>query len=198
MSETELTVADAKEQLRTHARGLRAEAARVAGPQAGVRLAARLLAGLPELGVDKGQVVSAFWPLAGEVDLRPLIACLDGAGYEVALPVVVQKSAPLIFRRWTPETQMEQGAYGTSHPVATSDQVAPVCVITPLLAFDAKGYRVGYGGGYYDRSLEQLRAKGHVVAVGAGYAGQQVETVPHDDKDQPLNAVVTDSAFLTF
>ena len=198
MSGTDLTIAEAKEQLRTHARGLRAEAARAAGPQASVRLAARLLAALPGLGIEKGGVVAAFWSLAGEIDLRPLIACLDGAGYEVALPVVVEKSAPLIFRRWTPETRLEQGHYGTSHPAPGADEITPDAVITPLLAFDGKGYRVGYGGGYYDRSLEGLRARGQVQAIGVGYAGQQVDAVPHDDKDQPLNAVVTDAALILF
>ena len=194
------SVSEEKEALRRLARARRAEAARDAGEGAAHALAAHGLHALSALGLGSGQgpgaVVAAFWPLAGEIDLRPLMADFCKAGHAVALPVVVGAERPLLFRRWTPDTTLEGGAYDTRHPPADAETLTPALILAPLLAFDRHGYRLGYGGGYYDRTLEGLRKKGRVIALGAAYSGQQVDAVPHDDLDQPLDGFLTEAGLI--
>ena len=194
-----MTVDQEKNRFRDTARVRRAEAARAAGPGAAERLKQNVVdvllplaaLGIPDPGAQ-GAVVSGYWPLSGEIDVRALLAYLDGRGYVCALPVVVAPDAPLIFRRWTPGVRLEAGPFDTRHPAADAPEVRPDMLLVPLLAFDAEGYRLGYGGGYFDRTLGGLRERGAPVAVGAAFAGQQVDHVPHDRYDQPLDWIVTE------
>jgi 5-formyltetrahydrofolate cyclo-ligase len=110
----------------------------------------------------------------------------------VGVPVIIGSGKPLEFHRWTPEGEMQEGPFGASIPVSTV-RVVPQIVILPLLAFDASGHRLGYGGGFYDRTLQALRAAGSVHAVGFAYDAQVVEQVPTEATDQPLDAIVTDA-----
>jgi len=178
-----------KAALRDTAKRNRAEAA-AAAPKAGPQLAEHFLA---TIDMPKNAVVSGFWPMGDEIDLRPLLESLHARGHVVGLPVVVWRDHPLIFRSWAPGDALEPAGLGTREPSQDKPKVLPQVVIVPLLAFDRLGYRVGYGGGFYDRTLEQLRAHGDVSAIGVAYAGQEVEAVPHDDKDQPLDFIVTES-----
>ena len=139
-----------------------------------------------------GAVVSAYWPMGDELDVRPLLHLLHGAGHVCALPTVVRRGEVLVFRVWHPGMDLDKGVLGTRHPPATAVAVTPEVVLAPLLAFDAEGYRLGYGGGYYDRTLAGLRSVGPVFAIGIAYAAQQVDKVPRTGYDEPLDWIVTE------
>jgi 5-formyltetrahydrofolate cyclo-ligase len=109
--------------------------------------------------------------------------------------VIEGRGLPLRFREWHPGAEMVEGAFGALIP-ASGDWLEPELLITPLVAFDADGWRLGYGGGFYDRTLQGLRARRRTLAVGLAYAAQQVSRVPHDATDQRLDAIVTDAGLL--
>lgn len=181
--------ADAKRALRP----VRIEArrlARLAAPTAGEGLAAQFLRNIP---LPAGAAVAGYWPLGDEIDVRPLMARLHEGGHPVGLPVVAGRGAALEFRRWRPGDALEAGGHGTWHPPVGAPAIEPDVVLVPMLAFDAAGWRLGYGGGYYDRTLEGLRRRRHVLAVGVAYAGQRIGSVPHDGHDQRLDWVVTET-----
>lgn len=137
-------------------------------------------------------VVAGYWPMGGEMDVRPALVLLDRVGCLTALPEVVEKNRPLRFRSWVPGEELIEGDHGTAHPLVSSPVMRPDVVLVPLLAFDKNGYRLGWGGGYYDRTLEHLRKSGDLVAVGAAYGAQEVDHVPHDELDQTLNWIITE------
>jgi len=180
--------------MRDLAKRRRAKAA-AAVPEAGTQLAARFI---ESVEIPGAACVSGFWPMGDEIDLRPLLSQIHARGHVVGLPVVVGRDRPLIFRAWVPGDMLEPAGLGTQVPGRDKPEVVPRVVVVPLLAFDRLGYRVGYGGGFYDRTLELLRTQGNVTAVGVAYAGQEVEAVPHDDKDQPLDCIVTERETLDF
>jgi 5-formyltetrahydrofolate cyclo-ligase len=138
------------------------------------------------------QIVSAFYPYRSEIDTRPLLGFLAGEGWTTCLPIVLGEGLPLEFRRWLPGEPTIKGAMNIDRPGENAPIVEPDVLIVPMLAFDARGFRLGYGGGFYDRTLAKLRAKKTIVAIGAAYAAQQVEHVPHDAHDQPLDYVMTE------
>ena len=178
---------DAKRAMRLEASARRKEVA-VSG-DAGHSLVDNLLgAG----AVPDGAAVSGFWPIGSEIDLRPLMTALAARGHTVALPVVVGRDRPLLFRAWREGDAMAEGPYGIREPMESAAEVTPQVLLVPLLAFDRAGYRLGYGGGFYDRSLEGLRSRGPVTAIGAAWAGQEVPAVPHDAHDQPLDWMLTE------
>jgi len=141
--------------------------------------------------------VSSFHPFRSEIDTRPLLGRLTGDGWTTALPVIVGKDSPLIFRRWLPGEPLLRDAMGIEMPMPGAPEVEPDVLIVPLLAFDRKGYRLGYGGGYYDRTLKALRARKRVIAIGAAYAAQEVNAVPHESHDQRLDYVMTERGIIT-
>jgi 5-formyltetrahydrofolate cyclo-ligase len=136
--------------------------------------------------------ISAYWPMGDELDVKPLLVALAAVGHVLGLPVMVARAQPLIFRRWQPGDVLFEGGFGTSIPGADQPELVPRILIVPLLAFDRGGYRLGYGGGYYDRTLAALRRAGVVTAIGVAYAGQEVANVPRGPGDQPLDAIVTE------
>ena len=159
--------------------------------------AVRLLAGGLIDRLPAGAVVAGYWPLADELDVRPAMAALLRAGFVLALPVVGQANHPLLFRRWRPGVSLVEGPHGTSQPGESAPEVRPGCLLVPLLAFDRHGGRLGYGGGYYDRTLEALRHSGPPpLVVGIAYAAQEVSSVPMEPHDQPLDLVVTERDFI--
>jgi 5-formyltetrahydrofolate cyclo-ligase len=184
--------------IKTEARALakqrRAEAAASAGHAAAEAVAERvagLLAGFP-----KATVVAGYWPIGTELDVHHTLSHLDLIGFGCALPIVVAKGEPLVFRTWTPQTPMERSGLGILAPAATVPEVDPDVLLVPLLAFDRAGYRLGYGAGFYDRTLERLRRSKRVTAIGIGFAGQEVDSVPRDQYDQPLDWLVTENFVL--
>ncbi|CAM5501151.1 5-formyltetrahydrofolate cyclo-ligase [Frigidibacter albus] len=141
----------------------------------------------------RGQVLAGYMPMRTEIDPLPAMAAHLGAGEggRVCVPVIEGPGQPLRFREWTPDGEMAPGEFGAQVPVA-GDWLVPSVLIVPLLAFDWRGYRLGYGGGFYDRTLEALRATGPVIAVGFAFAAQEVEEVPVEPTDQKLDLIVTD------
>ncbi len=138
-------------------------------------------------------VISAYWPMGSEIDPRPLMERLHARGHPLCLPVVIGKKRPLVFRAWSPGEALEAAGFGTRVPAADRPGITPRVVLTPLLAFDRRGYRLGYGGGFYDRTLRSLRAEHRLLAVGLGFGVQELPAVPHDDEDQRLDWIVTET-----
>ena len=138
-------------------------------------------------------VVSGFAPLADEFRAWPLLRRLMAEGFALALPVMQGKGQPLVFRAWSPGDAMDLGVWGIAEPRADKAALEPDILIVPLLAFDRRGWRLGYGGGFYDRTLKGLRARKAVVAVGLAHDEQEVDAVPHLDYDQRLDWVLTPS-----
>lgn len=166
-----------------------------AGPEAGTALAAIFPSALMPV---PGTVVSGYWPIRDEIDPRPLLHMLHERGCLCALPTVSDLGQPLVFRRWTPDTTLAPGRFGVMEPGPEAAVLDPVVLLVPLLAFDTTGFRLGYGAGFYDRSLKALRGKGPVVAIGLAFAGQEVTAVPHDDDDEPLDWLVSEAGARAF
>jgi 5-formyltetrahydrofolate cyclo-ligase len=131
--------------------------------------------------------VSAYWPMRSEADPRPILEALAERGMALCLPAIVEKR--MIFRRWAPYEPIVPGGFGTLVPDPAQPQVLPNILIVPLAAFDRRGYRIGYGKGYYDRALSEL---GPTLAIGVGYAAQEIEAVPDEPHDQRLDWIVTE------
>ncbi len=187
-----------KAQLRAEMRRRRQEfcATRAAG--AGERILANFLAIADGFGIGAGVAVAAYWPVGDEADVRPLLSHLHGMGARCLLPVVEAAEQPLSFRHWSPGQPLDGGPLGTRQPAATAEAGAPAVLLVPLLAFDRRGYRLGQGGGYYDRTLPLLRDRAKVEAVGVGYSCQEVETMPFGPTDARLDWIVTEeTAFRT-
>jgi len=142
-------------------------------------------------------IIAAYAPIGDEIDIWPLIKALHGDGKQIALPVIEAPNSPLLFREWSPHCAMKKDRYGVSYP-ADGNDVTPKLVLVPLLAFTAKGERLGYGGGYYDRTLEVLRRNGEVFACGVAYAGQEVTELPTNAYDAKLDGILTEDGFRGF
>lgn len=179
-----------KKKLRADAIAARAAAFAEHGADASRRLAAH---GLDFLKVAPGTIVSGFAAIRDEINPADLMLWLHAEGCRLALPVMTGKGKPLTMRAWAPGDVMEAAAWGIAEPMADKPEVEPDVVLVPLLAFDANGYRLGYGGGFYDRTLAKLRAKKRVTAVGIAYDEQKVDAVPVESYDQRLDWVLTPS-----
>jgi 5-formyltetrahydrofolate cyclo-ligase len=162
-------------------RGLNAEAA-------GWALAGHVLSDLP---APPGAVVSGFWPLGEEIDIRPLLHALHARGHKVALPVTPGRGEALTFRGWQPGDALVPERFGTMRPIG--DLLVPDMLLIPLLAFDAAGGRLGYGGGFYDRTLPGLPGR---YRLGCAFAAQQVDAVPIGPYDMRLDAVATENGII--
>ena len=177
-----------KRALRAALRVRRSEAA-LSGKDAAAALADNVL---HAVRMPPRAVVAGYLPIGDEIDVSLLLRRLRSRGHDIALPVVVEAGAPLVFRRWGQEDPLADGPFGTRQPLASAPEVLPEVVILPMLAFDRSGYRLGYGGGYYDRTLALLRRHRQVIAIGVAYAAQEVPAVPCDGHDQALDWIVTD------
>ena len=171
----------------------RREAAARDGPEAAQAACARLV---ELLAPGAGDVVAGYLPVRTELDPVPALERAIRAGAETCVPRVEGKGAPLVFLAWRPGAELQPGAFGVRVPV-TEVFRDPTLVIVPLLAWDRSGARLGYGGGFYDRTLQNLRAVGRLrMAVGFAYAGQEIAEVPRDGHDVLLDAVVTEAETL--
>ncbi|UWR00420.1 5-formyltetrahydrofolate cyclo-ligase [Rhodobacteraceae bacterium S2214] len=138
----------------------------------------------------RGVPVAGYMAMRTEID--PSAAMEEAAAHgPVGVPVIIGAGEPLKFRQWTPDSIMVPGTYGAAIP-ETGDWITPEIVIVPLVAFDRAGGRLGYGGGFYDRTLEQLRAKQPTLAIGFAYADQEADNLPLEATDQPLDLIVTE------
>lgn len=146
---------------------------------------------LRDVALPPGAAVAGFWPLHDEIDIRPLLHALQARGHPVALPATPARGQPLTFHRWRPGEALIQERFGTMRP--TGDVLVPDLLLIPLLAFDAAGGRLGYGGGFYDRTLARLPGR---PRIGCAFAAQQVDEVPVGPYDIPLDAVATESGII--
>ena len=157
-------------------------------PALGALVAAHVLRDCPP---PTGAVVSGVWPLPGEIDLRLLLKELHARGHVVVLPVTPPRGHPLTFRRWRPGDVLVAERFGTMAPIG--EEAVPDFLLVPLLAFDRRGYRLGYGGGYYDRTLAALPRR---FALGVGFAAQEVDAMPVGPTDIRLDAVATERGMI--
>jgi 5-formyltetrahydrofolate cyclo-ligase len=167
----------------------RRPALRAAAPDAAWRMARNFIAAIP---LPPSAVVSAFVAIGEETEPAPLIDLLRKEGHPIALPRVVRKGEKLAFHLYEEGATLVPGVFGLSQPGKDWPEATPDVLVVPLLAFDARGNRLGYGAGFYDRTLAALRASRNIVAVGFAFAGQEVPDVPHRDSDEPLDWIVTE------
>lgn len=144
------------------------------------------------LAAHAGKVVAGYMPIRTEIDPQPAMAAHAGP---VCVPVIDAAGRPLLFREWSAQARMLPGAFGAPVP-ERGDWLRPEVLIVPLVAFDARGFRLGYGGGFYDRTLELLRRQGAVTTIGFAFAAQELPSVPVESTDQPLDLIVTERAII--
>ena len=142
--------------------------------------------------IKPGAVVSGFMPMKSEINPIPLMRKLADAGATLALPVVAGKGRPLIMRAWSVGEPLASGVWGIREPKPDAPEVFPDILIVPLLAFDRRGHRIGYGAGYFDMTITALRARKPVVAAGIAFAAQEIAEVPTTPRDARLDLVLTE------
>ena len=143
----------------------------------------------------RGVPLAGYLPMRSEIDPTPAMAEAAAHG-AVGVPVIIAKATPLQFRTWDPDGALIPGTFGTQIP-AIGEPMIPQILIVPLVAFSRSGGRLGYGGGFYDRTLEKLRARGPVMAIGFAYAAQEDPALPLEITDQPLDLIVTEKGVIT-
>ncbi|MFN6251617.1 MAG: 5-formyltetrahydrofolate cyclo-ligase [Acetobacteraceae bacterium] len=183
---SDIVLQAAKAAARKLARARRAGLANASAPE---RLAEAMLA---QHAPPKGAIIAGYWPMGDEMDPRPLMLALASCGHAIALPVTPPRGEPLAFRAWAPGAALRPGPMGTSEPVA-GEELRPEVLLVPLLAFDRTGRRLGYGGGYYDRTLAALPG---AKAIGIAYAGQEMAEVPAGPQDFRLPLIATEAGII--
>lgn len=146
----------------------------------------------------KGRVIGGYWPLARELDILPLLEACNAQGHDLALPCTPRRGHPLTFRKWAPGDGLKAGPHGTREPFPENAETLPNLILVPLLAFTQHGERLGYGGGYYDRTLAELKSEQEIFACGIAYAAQEAATLPVDEYDYPLDGILTEQYFKAF
>jgi 5-formyltetrahydrofolate cyclo-ligase len=180
---------------------LRAEALalRDALPAAARQAAADAIAarGLP-VEITPVTVVSGFMPMKTEINPIPLMRKLADAGVQLALPAIAGRGKPLIMRAWQFGGPLKSGQWGIREPMPEAREVAPAILIVPLACFDRAGHRIGYGAGYYDMTINALRAKQKTIAIGIAFAAQEIPKVPATERDERLDLVLTEREVIDF
>jgi len=143
-----------------------------------------------------GKTISGYMPIRTEIDPLAVMRKMAASGF-VTVPVIKGAGLPLKFRQWSVDCEMVAGPFGAKVP-ACGEWLEPVVLIVPLIAFDRGGGRLGYGGGFYDRTLQMLRTRRKTIAVGFAYAGQEVTDLPLEKTDQPLDAIITERETILF
>ena len=181
-----MDVAERKRRMRSEASKLRTLAHEKLKDRAGWSLAAR---GLPFAPLG---CISGVFSIRSEIPTQQLLDYLVDLGWVLAMPVVLGEGLPLTFRKWQPGEPTVPSIWNIPVPAETSPEVLPDVLLVPMLAFDRLGFRLGYGGGFYDRTLAKLRAIKPVIAIGVAYAAQEVAEVPREPSDQPLDFIMTE------
>jgi 5-formyltetrahydrofolate cyclo-ligase len=143
-----------------------------------------------------GQVVAAYWRIRDELDCQPILIRLMDSGQPVVLPVVTGAEAPLQMRVWEPGASLYEAGFGTLAPSELAPQMEPDIVLMPLLGFDDDGTRLGYGGGYYDRTLAGLSRRPQLI--GLAFSAQELDAIPREPHDVALDAVITEHGLRRF
>jgi len=186
-----MSLADTKRMVRLLAQEKRNVAAASAPTNSGDILAsqlAELISSFPDT-----RTVSGFLPIADEIDILPSLRLLHSKSYKTCLPVVIAKNQPLVFRLWVEGDAIAEGPLKTRHPLPSAPEVLPDVLLVPLLAFDLSGYRIGWGGGFYDRTLAKLHDQSlNVTAIGVAYEGQCRDDIPVGEFDVPMDYIATE------
>ena len=148
-----------------------------------------------ELAIPNHATVAGYHPFRDEADPRALLEALSARAHPLALPCIVASRTALVFKSWAIGDMLAPNAYGIAEPLSTAPEVVPAAVLVPLLAFDSNGHRLGYGGGYYDRTFEAL---GNVRIIGIAYSGQEVPALPREPHDRRLDMIVTENGVRRF
>ena len=141
--------------------------------------------------VPPDTIIGSYWPVKSEADVRPLLTYFYDHGHVCALPSVEAAKKPLIFRQWCPGNLLVSGIYNILRPDETAPLATPTVLFVPVLGFDLQGHRIGYGEGYYDRTLEELRKNSHIIAIGIAFDCQEVSSIPYQAHDQKLDYIIT-------
>ena len=182
----------AKSELRARSKANRASLSADFRQSASQAIAAHALDFLPHAPMQ-GAVIGGFMPIGEEISPLPLMARLRASGYRLALPVMMGKGQPLQFRAYAPGDPLIAAVWGIREPGPDQPVVQPDVLLAALLAFDDRGFRLGYGGGYYDRTINALRRVKPVITIGLAFDEQRVDAVPHLDYDEPLDWILTPS-----
>lgn len=151
---------------------------------------------LPVALLGRARAVGGYCPQGGEMDPTPVLRRFSACGARLALPVAVDREAPLIFRAWTENDPLAPDAFGIASPTEASPGVTPDVIIAPVLAFDRRGGRLGQGAGAFDRTLAVLRGQGSLLVIGLAFADQEVDQAPMEAHDQGLDAILTESGYI--
>ncbi|WIJ26052.1 5-formyltetrahydrofolate cyclo-ligase [Devosia sp. RR2S18] len=187
------TIEQTKAELRAKAHAIRASLSADLRAEAADAVALHFFASFPPA---PDCVVAAYWSIRDEVDTNALLLRLMDAGTTVVLPAVTSPDGPLDFRVWEPGEALYEAGFGTLAPAPSAPRADPDCVLMPLLGFDAQGTRLGYGGGYYDRTIADLDQK--PTLVGIAFSAQEFSSIPRQDHDVPLDAVITETGVHQF
>jgi 5-formyltetrahydrofolate cyclo-ligase len=180
---------------RAAAKTRRAAAHAALGPDAASRFADAFFAHIP---LRAGAILAGYVPIGSEAAPSAIMERASARGHALALPAVAAPASPLVFRLWSPGDPLSPGPHGTRQPAGSASTAVPAVVLVPLLAFDGAGHRLGYGGGYYDRTLAFLRRNHSVIAVGLAFSAQEVTHLPREPEDEPLDWVVTETGARAF
>jgi 5-formyltetrahydrofolate cyclo-ligase len=186
-------VEDAKAALRLKARSTRAAILNSTRSAAAKAVADHFFRAVTLKPTD---IVAGYWRIKDEMDCQPILVRLMDSLQPVCLPVGLGDDLPLELRLWEQGAALYEAGFGTLAPSELAPQVEPDVIIMPLLGFDPRGTRLGYGGGYYDRTLEKLRRKPRLVGI--AYAAQELDAIPREPHDVPLDVIVTEQGARTF
>ena len=187
-------IPDQKAALRTAALALRDALPAAMRAAAAETIAARAF----PVTVAPGTIVAGFSPMKTEINPIPLLRKLSDAGAQLALPAIAGRGKPLLMRAWHFGAPLKAGQWGIREPTADAAEVAPDILIVPLAAFDRAGHRIGYGAGYYDMTINALRAQKPILAIGIAFAAQEIPKVPATERDARLDLVLTEREIIDF
>lgn len=149
-----------------------------------------------KVAIPPNAIVSGYLPIRGEADPSLVLERLAARGHRLALPVILTDRVTMVFRAWKPGDPLQAAGFGLSVPMDNAIDVVPDAMLVPLAAFDRRGYRIGYGKGHYDRAIARIESDGHVLKIGIAFAMQEIDFVPNQDHDRPLDYVATNEGLV--